>query len=580
MNSKKIFTNFREIVLTDVLVIGAGGAGLRAAIEASDNSTDVIVVCKGRFTKTGSTFYSLVPGWGIQFLKEEKDGNTYDYFFEEIIKVGDGMALPELSKILVEQTPERIYELEKMGIKFNKINGDFYDYLSCFSSVKRAAACALDIDNIQETFRKEVIKRDIKVFEKFYVVKIIVKEEGKDKRVCGAIGIDKDGELIFIKSRAVIIATGGGSIVFKHNMNSPELTGDGYELALDAGALLINMEYIQYIYGIVAPKRMHFSEKVFMYNPTVLNDSKEIFIENYIPKNFTIEEIIKKRVEHGPFTSRLISKYYDIAIYSEIRRGKGTKNGAIFIDLSDLPEYIDKIEEEFPATKKWLKWLIGRGVDIKSELLEIALCAHANNGGIYVNSDAMSEVEGLFACGEVMAGPHGADRQGGNMMAATQVFGKIAGESAAKYSKDCTESRIAEKYLISEINEKIKLSKDGSQDYKTIKSKIQNATNKELIICRREKGLRKLIDILEGEISEEISLLKIESGIDIKKYFDLNSMKNTALIVANAALMRKESRGSHHREDYPEKNDSDFRKIIRINRENGKNIYRFVKSPS
>ena len=577
MNSSGFFKGIHDVISTDVLVIGAGGAGLRAAMEASDNGVNVLVVCKGKFTKTGSTFFPLVPGWGIQFLKEEKGKNTYDYFFEEILEVGEGMALPELAKILVEQAPERVHDLEKMGIKFNKVGGKFYEYLCCFSNVKRTMAPALDIDNIQRNFKNEILKRDIRVIEDFFVIKIIVKEEGKSKKVCGAVGIDKNGNMVFIKSKAVILASGGGSIIFKNNMNSPELTGDGYELALDAGASLINMEYIQYIYGIVAPKKIHFSEKVFTYNPPVINSAGENFIERYIPENLSIDEIISKRIEHGPFTSRLISKYYDIAIYSEIRNGKGTKKDAILLDLRDLPEHINNIEKEFHGAIKWYEWLGKKGIDIQEDLIEIALCAHANNGGINVDTNTISEVDGLFACGEIMGGPHGADRQGGNMMAATQVFGKIAGENAAIYSKNCCETWVDEDDILLEVNEKIKLNKNGSQNYKNIESELQNATSEELVICRREKGLKKLINKLEGDLYKKIVLLKIDKTSDIKNYFTLKSMLKTALIIANAALMRKESRGSHHREDYPEKDDKEFRKVIKINRENNKNIYKFVK---
>jgi fumarate reductase (CoM/CoB) subunit A len=574
-----IFYNFNEVISTDILVIGAGGAGLRAAIEASDNNVNVLAACKGRFSKTGSTFFPLVPGWGIQFLKEEKGKSTGSYFVEEILKVGEGMAYPELAKILVDQTPDRVNDLERIGIKFHKINGKFYDFLCCFSNVKRTVAAALDINNIQVTFRKEIERRKIEVIEDFNVIKIIFKEEGNGRRVCGAVGIDRNGGLVLIRSKAIVLASGGGSVIFKQNMNSPELTGDGYELALDSGASLINMEYIQYIYGIIAPIRIHFSEKVFMYNPPVLNLSGSTFIERYLPQNLSINDVISERIKHGPFTSRLISKYYDIAIYSEIREGRGTKNHGIFLDLSQLKEHIDDLEKEFPATKEWIEWLSGKGIDIQKDMLEITLCAHANNGGIYVNSDTMSEVYGLFACGEIMGGPHGADRQGGNMMAATQVFGKIAGKNAANYSKDCLEAKIDQKDLLLTINEEIKLIGDGIQDYKNIKTKIQNAVSEELVICRRDKGLKKLIEEL-SDLSEMIASLKISKTTDIKNYFNLRSMIRTALIIANSALMRKESRGSHHREDYTQKNDKEFRKIIKINRKNGKNIYKFIKSPS
>lgn len=579
MINKIVLKNFEETISTDVLVIGAGGAGLRAAMEASDNNVNVLVVCKGKFTKTGSTFFPLLPGWGIQFLEREGRENTYDYFLKDIIEVGEGMVYPELAKILIEQTPVRVYELEKMGVKFSKVNGDFYNILCCFANVKRKGAIVRDIKNIQDTFQSEVLKRNIKVIENFHIIKILIDDKRKEKRVCGATGIDKDGDLILIKSKAIILATGGGSSIFRHNLNSPELVGDGYELALDVGASLINMEYIQFIYGIF-PKKIIFPEKVFMYNPPILNIYKETFVQNYITENSTIDEIINERIQYGPFTSRLISKYFDIAIYSEIRDGRGTGNRTIYIDLRKLKEYINNIVRKFPWIIDWYKWFIKKDVDIQKELIEIALCAHANNGGLYVDVETMSEVSGLFACGEVMGGPHGADRQGGNMMAATQVFGKIAGENAAKYCKNCPRLKVNNGDVLTIINKKIKLNKNCRQDYKTIKNEIQNAVNNELVICRNENGLKKLIDFFDSEIKERISLLRLENNIDLKKYFDLHSMLNTASTIANTALMREESRGSHHREDYPKKNDDKLRKIIKTNRENNRNIYKFIDSPS
>lgn len=580
MHSTGFFNEIYDEISTDVLVIGAGGAGLRAAMEASDNGSNVLVVCKGKFTRTGSTFFPLVHGWGIQFLEEEKNGNTRDYFLKEILEVGEGMAQPDLVKVLIEQTPERVHDLEGMGIKFNKINGEFYDFLCCLAKIKRPVAAALDLENIQNTFKKEIEKRKVKVLENFNVVKIIVKEAGGKKKISGAIGIDKNGNLVLIKSKAVILACGGGSIIFKHNMNSPELTGDGYGLALDAGASLINMEYIQYIYGIVSPKRVIFSEKVFAYNPPILNINKKTFIEKYIPKNLSLSEIVKKRIEHGPFTSKLISKYYDLGICSEIRNGRGTENQAIYIDLKDLPKHINNIESQFHGAINWYKWIEKKGIDIQRQLIEIALCAHANNGGIDVDIDTASKVDGLFACGEIMGGPHGADRQGGNMMAATQVFGKIAGENASLYSKNKDSVKINADEVLSTVNESVKLSKTGNLTYGMIKKEIQDNVSRELVVCRREKGLKELIDKLEGELIEKTSLLKINRSSDINNYFTLKSLINTASVIANSALLRKESRGSHHREDYPEKNDKEFRKIVRVSREDDKNVYRFISSTS
>lgn len=557
---------------TDVAIIGAGGAGLRAAMAAKDKNADVIVTCKGRFARTGSTFFPLVPGWGIQFLSEDrKNGNTREYFLKEILEVGEHMAIPGLARLVVEQTPQRVYELEQMGIVFEKDKeGKFYDYLCCFADVKRPGAIAFDLDNIRSVFRKEVEKRDIKVIENFDVIKILTCEVEGKRRVVGLVGLDSKGDLHLIKSKSVILATGGACTIFKHNMNSPELTGDGYRLALDAGASLMNMEYVQYIYGIVAPRKMHFIEKVLSFSPPILNRVHREFLGKYAVPGISFNDILQKRMEHGPFTSRLISKYFDIAIFSEIRGGMGTANYAVYVDLRNLWAHIDKIEKEFPATKKWYSWLKGKGIDPDVELIEIALCAHANNGGVYVDEDAMSEVNGLFACGEVMGGPHGADRQGGNMMAATQVFGKIAGDNAATFSRQFGYATVRDRDVLDELNYCIRVAENGSIPFTELRDKIQEITNRELVMCRKEEGLREVSKLMDTLEEEYLPFLRVSHSHDMKNYFSLKSMIVATEAIAEAALLRKESRGSHHREDHPEKDDSSYGRPIRIMAKDGK----------
>jgi len=563
-------------ISTDVLVIGAGGAGIRAAIEACDNGTEVLIVCKGKFLKNGSTFYNISPGWGIQFLKPEDRNNNYDDFFQEILEVGEGMVFPELARILVEETPQRIFELEKMGVEFYKPNGDFKRVLACFANKKRYDAAVMDIPNIAEIFRREIEKRNIKKIEDFQVIKIVTQEIGGESKVTGALGLDVNGEPVFIEASAIILACGGGSAIYKYNMNSPELVGDGYNISINAGASLINMEYVQFIFGIVSPSKVHFFEKALSYNPPITNPEGMQFIKNYIPENVQFEKVLRKRMKHGPFTSRNISRYLDIAVYSEMRKARTGEDDGVFLDLSEFPEHISKIEKDFPYMKKWLGWLDKKGIDIEKQKLEIALCAHANNGGVFVGPDTMTEVNGLFACGEIMAGPHGADRQGGNMMAATQVFGKISGEEAAKYSKNIGRGKLKNNDLISEITEFIKSNKDKKVNYSDIKKEIQDIIYEELVICRRENGLKKLITYLEGDLRDRSRSIKIRNSSQLKDFFNLDSMINTALFIANAALLRKESRGSHHRMDFTEKNNYMFKKPIEIKKNEDETSYRFT----
>ncbi len=572
------FKIINEEIKCDVVIIGAGAAGIRAAIESYNNDASVVILNKGKFGKSGSTFYRIVPGWGIQLLSKGESYDTYDNFLKEIIEVGEGMASQELARILVEETPDRVVDLENMGINFYKIKEKFYKCLCCFASIERECADAFDMENIKNCFTGEIKKRNIKVIDNFNVIKIITNQSKYKKKVTGVIGINFKGNLILVKAKAVILASGGCAFIYRHNLNSYELTGDGYELALDAGASLINMEFIQFIYGIIAPKKFHFFDKVMTYNPPILNCNKEEFIRNYIPEEYTIEEIVKKRIDYGPFTSRFISKYYDIAIYSEIKKGNGTKNNAVYLDFKDFNKHLGQISKSYPTIADWYNWILEKRIISKTNHLEIDLCAHANNGGLLVKEDAMTEVDGLFACGEIMAGPHGADREGGNMMASTQVFGKIAGRNAANFSKFNIFEKIDNAEVLTDLNKKIRINKSGTLGFRQIQEDIQDAVTSELVICRNERGLKWLINKLEEEFYEKIRFLKIENNLELKNYFNLKTMINSAYIIAMASLLRKESRGSHHRSDYPEKDNKKFKKVLKIQRKNNTNIFNFINS--
>lgn len=550
-----------EEIQCDVAVVGSGGAGIRAAIESFDNNADVILLNKGKFARSGSSCYK---DWGIQMITKEEGANTYDNFLSEILEVGEGMASPKLAKILIEQTPARVKDMQAIGFKFK-----FSDkVISCFASIARDDAYAFNTQNIRNSFKNAVIKRNIRVIDDFCVIKII-KRESKDKnKITGLAGIDSEGNLVFIKAKSAILANGGCGEIYRYNYN-PGLTGDGYNMALDVGASLINMEYLQFCWN-------YFNALTLLCGLPLINNKRQEFIASYIPKDITLEQVVKKRMTHGPFSSRIVSKYLEIAIHSEIKKGNGTRNDTVYLDLGDFNKNIDKILKSYPSLVDWYKQITSKKLINDNSMIEVYVCAHANNGGLFVNEEAMSEVEGLFACGEVMAGPHGADREGGNMMAATQVFGKIAGENAAKYSKSNSFEKIDKNKVLSDLNKTIKIDKQSSLTFSQIKKEIQDAVYSELVVCRDEKGLKWLINKLEDEFTEKLHSLNIENKREIKNYFTLKSIIDSAHTIANAALLRKESRGSHHRQDYPEKDDKNYRKIIRVKKTDGVNGFEFI----
>ena len=561
--------SLNEIISTDVLVIGGGAAGIRAAIEANDNGADVLLVVKGKFAKTGSSFFSLVHGWGIQAVfKDTNLDDSTEKHLEEILEAGLGMCDVKLARILVEEAPQRVMDLKRYGIEFKKENGEFVQQVGCFSKKPRAIA-ASDMKNIRSTFRNEIIKRNIKVLENTMVFDLLT----INNTCVGALCIKDNGDIIAIKAKSTILATGGASTIFKNNLNSPELTGDGQIMAINAGAELLNMEFIQFIYGIVYPKKLLFAERVLEFCPKIYNRHNELYLEGYLPDSLEYEEVLKDRAKHGPFSSRSISKYFDIATYKEIMKRNCSEHGGVYIDLSAISN--NKKMEKYPFTKDWIRWLFSQGIDPNSQILEIAPHAHAFNGGVRVNERAETKVKGLFAAGEIIGGPHGADRLGGNMMSLTQVFGARAGKYAAIRSKKIKEIPWNEESIKRKYSSITKLTKakNGIKPDK-IDEEIKRLMWENVAICRNEKGLSKCIEKLEEIGNKYISNIAAGNIKELKQAISVRNKLTLSKIIANSALIRKESRGSHYREDFPDIDNNEFNKCIIVEKEGEKILYK------
>ncbi len=348
-----------------------------------------------------------------------------------------------------------------------------------------------------------------------------------------------------------------------YNLATPDLTGDGYILALNAGAELLNMEFIQIGFGIVHPiKKGLFSDRALIFHPHIYNKDRQRFIEQYIPNDADYNKCLQVRSTHYPFTSRDASICIDLAIYKEIKEGRGTEHGGIYVDFTDIPK------EEFndPLINEWYNWLLSNGVDICKQSLEVALCAHAFNGGIKINEKAEATLAGLYACGEVAGGPHGADRLGGNMIAATQVFGARAGKYAAERAKDIEEVIINEEQVKNEYENMLQI-KNRKKGYRPgeVLMRIQKVMWNNVLVSRNERGLKGCIRELQQICENELPNLFSEGRLS--EVFEIRNLLQLGQIVANAALIRKESRGSHYRSDFPYTDDDHFSRSIFIRKE-------------
>ncbi|MBP1932659.1 FAD-binding protein [Ammoniphilus resinae] len=549
------------IVETDVLVVGSGGAALRAALAANSCGADVLVAVKGNFARSGATFYSVAEVGAFNVPDGAADvSDSPDQFLQDILDAAQGMADPRLSRILVSEAAEAMEFLEKYGVVFDKKEDRYLAFQACFSSKPRAHVIQDHFKPIVKALGEEATRREIRTMSRLMVTNLIV-DEGQ---CYGAFAIDEDGRSIMIRAKSTVLTTGGASQLFKTNLYPPDITGDGYAMAYRAGAQIANFEFMQAGISIVAPFINLFGNYLWDAAPRIANKEGESFIHKYAEDDLTVAEIIKAKERHFPFSSSDISKYIEISIQKEINQGGGTENGGVYLDFTstDFAEVL--ANPNTSISKMWdttYRWYLKQKVDLYKDKVEIACSAHAINGGVRIDQHGGSNIKGLFAAGEVAAGPHGADRLGGNMSVTCQVFGRRAGEAAAKHSQSYESKELPgiiekQKQFINQFKG------NGKHSLRGLKKELQEAANRHLLIIRNEKGLK----TFTAKIKEIQDLLlndtEIETPKDLIRAIELKNLIDVGSMMATAALIRKESRGSHYREDYPDKSGDWNKNII------------------
>jgi len=521
---------------TDVLVIGGGLAGISAAIEAATSGVKVTMVVANKLF-SGSSFSPYTWGLGIVAPFNELDKKD---FVESIYEVGCGLVDKELSCTLIDNIETRIRELEDLGINFKtpqNIMGD-ETLIPCFDN-KHRKWFGFTFEHSKQIFFERMKELNINILEHQKIVKLFTNKEV----FTGALGINENNQFNFFSASSVVIATGGFGGLYKHNLNTEDINGEGLTLALSAGCKLINLEFLQFIPGYLKPKyKTIFAEKAFKY--TTLEDSNgNSILGKYFPEYVNEKDILNERSTHGPFSSRLKSKYLDIALFKESLRNSELQGAKVKYDISISNSEGFLIKEYF----NWLEQT--RGIKYNEEIV-ITTFAHASNGGIRINKRAETGVKGIYAAGEVTGGMHGADRIGGLSTANALVFGKIAGQNAALFAKN---QRNYNKENI--IKPKISLYIDSIripklnpnliiEEVKELMWKSGNVVRNDEQLNYAIKKIKELsTNFQEGiEYFKEIDLYNI---IKAKNYVDLS------LILLTTMLLREESRGSHFREDYP-----------------------------
>lgn len=547
----------------DILIIGAGGAGCRAAIAAADCGTSVLLVSKKPVGESGATSYPVaeMAGYNAGDISIPMDVQLH---YNDIIEAGQEMADEKLASIVASRAPDTIRQLEEWGVKFEHENGGYYVFRSCFSHYPRTHVIKGHGEPLLRAMKDQIEHRcNITVMDTITIMGLYV----KDGCCIGAYGVSGQ-EMVYINSKAVILASGGCGQAFERNMNPSDVTGGGYSMAYHAGADLINMEFMQIGMGFSWPVVNIFNGYIWETRPRLIDRNGGDIFEGILPENLTSDDVMHEHRKHFPFSSSDDSKYLEVAVQAAVKAGRCTEHNGIMADFSRITDdYVNSLKDDcgihhmWPIARDYLK---SRGVDLLNDKVEVACYAHAVNGGVKIDTKGMSSIQGLFAAGECAGGPHGADRLGGNMMVTCQVFGNIAGTSAAEYALRRHHAEHLEQF--GDIHmEKMKTLLYKKVDIERIMKTLRRCTQNNLLVARTEGGLTELLNVAQT-LAEE---LECADSCDkpCPGNIDAYHMLTTVRIMAQCALMRKESRGSHHRADYPFK-DEKYNKPVII-RKNG-----------
>ena len=533
-----------KTISTDVLIIGSGGAGSRAAIEVDDAGLKAIIVSKGLSFRSGCTGMAE-GGYNAVFKTVDKD-DSIEAHFNDTLKGGSYLNDKKLVEILVSESPKRLIELENFGALFDRQESGEIDQRPFGGQTYRRTCYQGDRTGAEllNALKEEIIKRDIECIEEVMITSLITYAD----EVIGATGLNlRDSSLIYFKAKSVVLASGGAGQLYPVTSNTFQKNGDGFAIAYRAGANLVDMEQIQFHpTGMVAPeskKGVLVTEAVRAEGGKLINKDGERFMSKYAPEKMELA------------TRDVVAR----SIYQEIIEGRGTEKGGVYLDISHLDD--DYIDEKLETMVLQFENV---GVDIKHGPIEVAPTAHHFMGGLKINEDGSTSLKNLFGAGEVCGGVHGANRLGGNALADTQVFGKISGASAAKAAKE-SELKTNEEQVKEEASRIEGLIKKGSIKPQEFKNNIKKLMWEKVAIVREEKTLNEALKQLQ-EMQNDLSELDVgdnkQYNVDLMTALEVINMVEICILTVKSAILRRESRGAHFRSDFPETRDEWKKSIV------------------
>lgn len=528
-----------ESKVCDILILGGGGAALYAAIHAhdADPKLRIVVASKGLFGKSGCT--RMVQG-GYNVVLHPDD--SFEKHYDDTLRGGGLINNQELAWTLVTRAPERIFELENAyGCFFDRnADGTIHQRALAGQSFNRTVHRA-DLTGIELMSRlsEQVLIRGIEVLSEVRGVDLLF--DSHREKVCGALLLrEHSGALTAVSAKAVLLATGGAAPLYRITAASLEKSGDGMAMAFRAGAEFVDMEMMQFHpTGLIAGHSVMtgtvLEEGLRGAGGHLLNAQGERYMQRYDPAK--MERSTRDRVSRSSFM--------------EVRAGRGTPNRAVFLDVRHLgKEFLLK------SSPGMYKRCLSVGYDMAKDLIQVTPTAHFQMGGVGIDSGCRTSIAGLFASGEDAGGVHGANRLGGNGVAESMVFGAVAGDTLAQYVRG-TDLKAADPQSIREHAQRLN-PREGRGNAFALRAELGSIAWEHLGIIRSEQSLRAAAEALE-RLSEATATLPVprERGgsAALQERMNLENLLSVARLIRASASLRKESRGSHYREDFPDLSD-------------------------
>ena len=532
---------------TDVLVIGGGGGGAMAAYEASKHGAGVMMVLKGRPQRCGSTI--MAPGAIAGVGDWRVPGDSPDIHFKDTVKGGAFLGEQGLIRKMVTESPDLIMELERIGALWEREeNGKMYalrtggghSFHRCTFVEDRTGREML------RTLMGELRKRNITILPEIMILRLLKSSD----RISGAVGLNLETcEAVLLRAKTIILACGGAGNLYLNTSNPIDVTGDGYGLALGAGADLIDMEFVQFFpLGFCFPLSLRGALAALLFYVHLRNHAGERFMEKYDPQR--LELSTRDRVSR--------------AIYTEIKDGRGTAHGGVYADMTYHESgYIGRMQPALFETYRKI------GIDPEKEYLEVAPTCHFFMGGAKVDENWQSNVSGLFVIGENAAGIHGANRLSQNALAELLVSGTRAGKAAALLAAENNQAQIDPQEAKPAIESVSQLfAKNTGIRPMALRNRLRQLMWEKVGLCRTESSLLdalKDLEIIKADLDQQsLSVMSRHYNRELVQSLENYFLFSTAMCVTQAALHRTESRGAHYREDYPARDDRNWIKHVAI----------------